>query len=122
MHVHIKISDRGWVLERMAQELANRLSHVTFDTELRTGADIQYYLTYSAFSQRVSPIALAYLTQHENDEAARKKLFEDSKAVDHCVCQSEVARDALALNGTSALTVIPPDVELDRFTPRVRIG
>jgi glycosyltransferase involved in cell wall biosynthesis len=122
MNVHIKISDRGWILERMAQELAKRLSYVTFDTDPNGDADIQYYLTYSAHSGKVSPIELAYFTHVESDAAANQKFFDVAKSVDHCVCQSEVARDALSSKGTAALTIIPPGVDLDRFTPLVRVG
>jgi glycosyltransferase involved in cell wall biosynthesis len=122
MHVHVKVADRGWILERMGHELASRLDYITVGIDANKDADIQYYITYSARVQRVSPIELAYFTHLEQDQGAERRFFEVAEAVDLCICQSDPARAALSARNISNLTTIPPGVNLERFQPLVRIG
>lgn len=44
--VHIALSDRGWILEKLAAKISDSLSYVKYDEGTDSGADIQYYMTY----------------------------------------------------------------------------
>lgn len=122
--VHIKIADRGWILEKCAQEIARRCGNVTHGTDADPSADLQYYINYSARSRRVSPTEVAFFTHSEMDESARRRYFEAAAEVDHCVCMSERYARELVDAGIPAqkVTTIAPGVDLDEFQPKVRIG
>ena len=76
--VHIVLSDRGWVVERLAAELSGRLSYVSYGLETDAGASIQYYIDYECRRGRVSPIEVGLFPDHEpNGEAAARFLSVD---------------------------------------------
>lgn len=122
--IHIKIADRGWILEKCAQEIASRASNVTYGTEVDAAADLQYYVSYSARTRRVSPIEVAFFTHSEYDPNARRRYFETANDVEHCVCMSARYADEMIEFGIPAdkVTTIAPGVDLDDFRPKVRIG
>jgi len=122
--IHIKIADRGWILEKCAGEIAERVSSVTYGTHADASADLQYYINYSARSQRVSPVEVAFFTHSEHDEIARQRYFDCAKEVDHCVCMSDRYARELVEAGIppDKVTVIAPGVDLEEFRPKVRIG
>ncbi|MHB1417775.1 MAG: methyltransferase domain-containing protein, partial [Chloroflexota bacterium] len=47
--VHIVTADGGWILERCAREIADRLDNVTVSSEPEPSADVNYYANYSAY-------------------------------------------------------------------------
>ena len=57
--VHIKVSDKGWILEKLASEITSRLNYVSYGLDEDVNAEIQYYMTYGCRKERVSPIELA---------------------------------------------------------------
>ncbi len=120
--IHIKIADRGWILEKLAGEIAAQSNRVSFGPDPDPAADIQYYMNYSARRQRVSPVEIAFFTHSEHDETARRRYFEIAGDVDHSVCMSKRYADELAEAGVSNVTTITPGVDLDAFKPKVRIG
>lgn len=121
-HVHIKIADRGWILEKCASEIAKRSDRVSFGSQADPRADIQYYVNYSARSRRVSPIEIGFFTHSEREDAARRRYFAAAHEVDHSVCMSRRYADELAAAGVKNVTTISPGVDLDEFSPKVRIG
>jgi glycosyltransferase involved in cell wall biosynthesis len=122
--VHIKIADRGWILEKCAKEIAERSAGITYGTDPDPSAHAQYYINYSARSRRVSPIEVAFFTHSERDEAARRRYFDTAAEVDHCVCMSAKYANELIEHGIpeEKVTIIAPGVDLDVFQPKVRIG
>lgn len=122
--IHIKIADRGWILEKCAREIANRDAAITFGTEPDPSADVQYYINYSSYSRRVSPVEIAFFTHSEKDENARRRYFDVAESVDHCVCMSERYARELIESGIpeDKVSIISPGVDLDLFRPKVRIG
>src|SRR5262245_36684694 len=121
--VHIKIADRGWILEKCAREIADRAPNVTYGTDA-AGAELQYYINYSARKGRVSAVEVAFFTHSENDPEARKRYFDCANEVDHCVCMSAKYAQELIDSGISAdkVTTIAPGVDLDEFRPKIRVG
>jgi glycosyltransferase involved in cell wall biosynthesis len=120
--VNIVTSDRGWVLEKLAGELAARLPYVAFGEGPDRDAAIQYYMTYSARRRRLSPVELAYFAHLEPDPPTRENFFATARAVEHCVCHSQPYEAMLRAAGVAKVTTIPPGVDLDAFRPRLRIG
>ena len=90
LSVHIKSSDPGWILERMTQALAQRLSYVTTSNRTNPRAAIQYYLNYTEYLGRVSPIELASFT-HVDDALPdmKERYFQVAREVDAAVCMAE---------------------------------
>lgn len=119
--VHVVISDRGWILERLAEELKRRLPYVSYDTTANPDAVIQYYMTYGTYKGRVSPHEIGLFTHLEQHEAVAKKFFDVASRVDLCVAMSR-ATEALLVGRASRTTVISPGVDLERFSPKLRIG
>lgn len=119
---HIVIADRGWILEKLASEIADRSNHVSFGTEPDPYADLQYYINYSCRRRRVGPVELAFFTHSERDENARKRFFDIAHEVEHAVCMSQRYSDELHDAGVANISTITPGVDLEAYQPKVRIG
>lgn len=122
--VHIKIADRGWILEKCAREIAERGAGISYGTEADPAADLQYYINYSARSRRVSSAEVAFFTHSENDPNARRRYFDAAKDVEHCVCMSDRYARELIESGIAPekVTTIAPGVDLEQFRPKIRVG
>lgn len=121
--VSIVLADEGWILERCARELERRLPYVSIGREPRRDCVVTYYVNYSAFRHRASPIQAAFFTHVETRvPAAARRFFEVARAMDASVAMSRRYADELRGAGASDVRVITPGVDLDRFTPAVRIG
>lgn len=121
-HVNIVTSDRGWILERLAREIAGRLPYVTFGEGPDPDAAIQYYITYSCRRRRLSPIEIAYFAHLEPEGEAREKFFAVAREVEHCVCHARLYEAMLREAGVAEVSTIPPGVDLETFRPKLRIG
>ena len=121
-HTHITIADRGWILEKLANEIAVRSNLVSVSTVPDPSADLQYYINYSCRRRRVGPVEIAFFTHSERDEAARKRYFDIAADVEHSVCMSKRYADELGEAGIKDVTTITPGVDLETFEPKVRIG
>ena len=120
--VNIVTSDRGWILEKLASELTQRLPYVRHRDAVDPSASIQYYITYSCRRQRVSPIELAYFAHLEKNEETAAEFFAAARDVDYCVCHSRMYEDVIRDKGIENVISISPGVDLDQFVPRVKIG
>ena len=123
LQVHIVLSDRGWILERLAQEIANRYEYVTYSTEINTSVPILYYMTYGTWKQRrIAPVEIGYFAHLEPVGEARDKFFNVASNVDHCICHSQLYENLLREHGVNEVTTVAPGVDIDRFSPEVKIG
>lgn len=123
LSVHIKSSDPGWILERMTQALAQRLPYVTTSNRTNPSAAIQYYLNYTEHLGRVSPIELASFTHvDELMPEMKARYFQVAREVDVAVCMAERYAAELRALGLREVHVIRPGVDLERFTPRLKVG
>jgi glycosyltransferase involved in cell wall biosynthesis len=120
--IHIKVSDTGWILEKLAREITSRLPYVTYDTAANSDAAIQYYMTYGCRQERISPIEIALFTHKEQVPSAAEKFEKVASEVDYCVAQSLATAAILTAQEIEKVTTISPGVDLDRFAPMVRIG
>lgn len=121
LRVHVVLSDKGWILERCARELAERLNYVTYSLDTDDRSAVQYYLNYSAYDRRISPVEMAFFTHIEEDPAATERFFAVAGAVQQRIVMADRYARALADKGLSS-TVIRPGVDTQTFRPKVRIG
>lgn len=122
-YVNIVISDHGWILERLASEIAQRYpDYIIYDDNADPGALINYYITYSARRQKVSPIEVGLFTHIENVPATRKLFFDTARNMTHCVCMSDIYTQTMHDNGIHNVSTINPGVDLENFTPKLQIG
>ena len=120
--VHIKIADQGWILEKCAREIADRANNITYGLDVNPSADIQYYVNYSCYRERVSPTEVGYFTHIEPFKEAKQRFFDVAREVDFCVSHAKRYANALRDEGIENVVDIPPGVNLDEFKPIVKIG
>ncbi|MBP0446992.1 glycosyltransferase [Roseomonas sp. SSH11] len=120
--VNIVTSDRGWILEKLASEISSRLSYVTFGNGPDPAASIQYYVTFSSRSKRLSPVEVGYFAHLEPEGEARERFFDTARAVEHCICHARLYEGVLRDAGIGQVTTISPGVDLETFSPKLRIG
>lgn len=121
-HVHIVLSDRGWIIEECARQLAERLPYVSLGIDPDPAATIQYYMTYSARRQRVSAVEVALFTHREDDPNAAQLFNDTAVEVDHAIAMSRATEELIKRLGVEHRTCISPGVDLDRFRPRIKIA
>ncbi|MFM9859736.1 glycosyltransferase [Pseudoxanthobacter sp. M-2] len=119
--VHITLSDRGWILERLGKEIVARVSGISIDDEPDPSAPIQYYITYGCRLGRVSPCEIALFTHLEGDPVTKERFFQVAKNVDAAVAMSSATGEILRAAKIES-HVIKPGVDLDVFRPRLKIG
>ena len=120
--ININLVDRGWILERMGRELAQRLDYVSMGDGPDGSVPVNYHINYHAF-KRKSGIDIALFTHIEENVPVVKDLFFDvARNVDYCVCMSRKYELILRNAGIQRVTTIMPGVELDCFQPILRIG
>jgi len=122
IHVNIVTSDRGWILERLANEITSRLPYVSLGQAVDRSADINYYVTYSTWKAPSGGLDVAFFAHHEPVSGASEHFFTVARHVDHCVTMSAPYEALLRENGISAVTTISPGVDQQRFVPKVKIG
>ena len=121
-HVHVALSDRGWIIEECARQLSERLPYVSVGSEPDPAAAIQYYMTYSARRGRVSPVELALFTHREDEPNAARLFNQTASDVDHAVAMSRATEELIKGLGVERRSCISPGVDLDQFRPRLKIG
>ncbi len=121
-YVNIVLSDKGWILERLAKEISKRLPYCKYGLDVDPLADIQYYVTYSTWKTRVSKVEVGYFAHLEVDKITRQKFFDVAQAVDYSICHSRLYENVLREHGVVDVTTISPGVDLDELRPVTKIG
>ncbi len=120
--VNIVLSDEGWILHTLARHLADNIPGVTYALDVNPSADIQYYMTYGTWRYRVSTREIGYFAHIEQDKETQARFYTVADAMDWAVCHSRPYETILREHGLANITTIPPGVDLERFTPRLKIG
>ena len=118
----------GWILERMALELLQRIPGtrgVDFRTPglfepggvLDTGDQkVNYFINYAVMARTTAKFDSAWFTHPEPDG----QFHQTARAVDLAICNCDIYRDELRALGVAAETVLPG---VDQsFTPKLRLG
>jgi glycosyltransferase involved in cell wall biosynthesis len=79
-------------------------------------------MTYSTWKSRISKIEIGYFAHVEQDPKTRQKFFDVAKQVDFCICHSKPYENLLRENGIQDVRSVPPGVDLETFTPKIKIG
>lgn len=122
LSVHIVLSDEGWILERLAREIADRLPYVSYSLVPDPSAAIQYYVTYGCRKTRVSPIEMALFTHREEDAEAGARFDAAARDVDHAVSMSSGTAKLVKALGVTQHSCIMPGVDLDIFHPKLKVA
>ncbi len=122
--VYIKITDRNWIIERLAAELSQRLGYVEYGTrDPLKEPTICYYMTYSALRGRpAGRSSMAFFTHLEEEPAARQLFLDTARKVDHCVCMSRPYHKFLNESGVSDVSTIIPGIDFDQYQAMLRVG
>ena len=124
--VEIVAPQDNWILQRIGDELAERLSYCRVVEQPSGKTPIGYYVNYAISpDQRVYEKELAWFTHlEEEDESRVSKFFAIASKIDVAISQSELYSRVLRERISELrIEVIPPGVDLDRFHLRpIRIG
>ena len=120
--VYIKICDSGWIIEKMAKTLADQIPHVLYGLEENENADLVYHIPYLTYQGSSNVRRIGYFTHMEQDDVRRRNFLSAAAAFEHRVCQSNKTADILISNGFDKISIISPGVDLQAFTPELRIG
>ncbi len=113
--------DDGWVLERLARRLVERISgaeFVAWEPQLRTETRIVYYVNYALFHRPSGRIDVAFFTHLDE----RQGFLERARAVDCCVCMAKTYADWLTERGVANVVHIPMGFDAEHYRPRLVLG
>ena len=121
-NVHIKICDKGWIIEKMAAELVKGNPGITYGLEENPNAELTYYLPYLTFCKRISRYSLGFFTHLEEADERREKFFAVAREMDHCVAQSIRYARRIEKDTQRTVSIISPGVDHDKFSPVLKLG
>lgn len=128
MSVSIVLSDRSWILEKLAVPLSESLSYVNCidPSEMKNcKSDVFYYFTYGCYEGRKSPTQMAFFTHDEiapKFDAAKKKFYDTASEMDLCICMSSLYQDKIMHSSKTKVTIIPPFVDKNYIHTRLSVG
>ena len=120
--VYALLSDRGWILERLAQEISKVYPNFSYGTEQPSDVDIVYYMTYSSRKQPFDGVEIGYFTHIEEGLPAEKIFYDVAESMDACVTQACLYKSVLNQRGIENVHTIPCGIDHNEFTPRLQIG
>ncbi|WP_447941478.1 glycosyltransferase [Brevundimonas mediterranea] len=83
---------------------------------------IQYYITYGARRERISPIELALFTHLEDDPATAERFQRCAEEVEGVVAMSRATAEILERMAIRDISTINPGVDLDLFEPKIKVA
>lgn len=116
------ISDRGWILERLARAIADEYPDFRYGTVIEGQPDIVYYITYSARKKPYDGLEIGYFSHIEEGLPAEAQFYKIATEVNHCVTQAHRYEDALRIKGARNIVTIPPGIDHDLLRPRLQVG
>ena len=121
--------DRGWILEKIATEIARHASskpdryRVAVTTHPSGHAELTLFLPESAWRDDLrDTIRVTYLAHKEDHPAAAALFAEVARKSDYCITSSSKYAEVLRADGAREVFTIPLGVDTDVFVPKVRIG
>ena len=127
--IEIVPADRGWILEKIAAEIAGAAAAVPDRYRVRVtthpggSADLVFFLPESAWRDDLQETIRVTYFAHKEDHPGAAALFEEvARKSDYCVTSSSKYAEALRDDGAREVFIIPLGVDSDIFVPKVRIG
>jgi len=112
----------GWIMHRMAEEIAKRLPNTVINADY-PDANVHYYINYGYFNTKpVNGIVVANFTHYDPDKL-NDKWESVAQAVDHCVAISNHTKSSVKEFNIpdEKITVIPTGADKG-FKPKLTIG
>ncbi len=123
MKVNIITHQDGWILDKFAKELQNRLPYVVLNKKNFNSYDINYYVNYCLFKGKSSKIDIAWFTHvEENIPSLKKKFFDVANQVDYCVCHAKKYADILIRSGIKNVKQIVPGIDTKLYSSKLILG
>jgi hypothetical protein len=127
--IEIVPADRGWILEKIASEIAREAAarnddfRVSVTSHPSGRSDLTYFLPESAWRDELrDTIRVTYLA-HKEEHPGASVLFEEvARKSDCCITSSSKYAEILRADGAREVFTIPLGVDTQRFVPRIRIG
>lgn len=116
------LGDRGWIIEKLAADIAAVDPRFEFDLRLTGRPDLVYYMTYAARKKPFEGLEVGYFTHIEEGLPAEQRFYDIAQEVDFCVTQAQLYEDILTGKGVRNIQTIPPGINHDEFFPRLRVG
>lgn len=112
----------GWIMHRMAQEIAKKIPNTVINDDYPE-ANIHYYINYGYFNKRPAKGVVVANFTHYDPEKLNDKWESVAHEVDHCVAISNhTASYVTKFNiPSSKITVIPTGAD-KRFKPKMTLG
>ncbi|MFT7641176.1 MAG: glycosyltransferase involved in cell wall biosynthesis/predicted SAM-dependent methyltransferase [Pirellulaceae bacterium] len=124
-NIELIIADRGWILEKIAEEIQKQCYanwNVRIATEPSDWADLHYFIPYSKFpAEKLGP-SICFFTHREDVEPARSNFLLQAQRSDYCVTLSGKYERLLRANGIENVRTIESGVDLEAFDIRLQIG
>jgi len=112
----------GWIMHRMAEEIANRLPNTVINADY-PDANIHYYINYGYFNKKPEKgIVVANFTHYDPDKL-NDKWESTAHEVDHCIAISNHTKSSVKDFNIpdEKITVIPTGADAS-FKPKLTIG
>jgi glycosyltransferase involved in cell wall biosynthesis len=122
MKIRIVTEKEGWILHRMAREIAARLRNVRINEDW-PDADIHYYINYGYYHRRMPHgLIVANFTHYDPDNLG-DKFVGAAREADHCIAISEQTAEILRGFGVpeEKLSVVLIGAD-ERFRPALTLG
>lgn len=117
--VEILTPNDGWILQRMANKIADRLPDVQVVSELSGHADVVYFMHYHMFRQQDKPCCAWFTHLEPEPHFLHRRWFEVAEKVNLCIASCERYMRWLPRDKSR---VILPGVD-ERYKPRkLRVG
>lgn len=120
--VKIILIDKGWILEKFANELADRIDYISIGKRPSSNC-INYYINHGCFRQKSSGTDIAFFTHMEEKiPRLKNRFFEVAAKADHCISMSKKYQEIIRESGVNNVTYIPLGVDLEKYKPKLIIG
>ena len=96
----------GWILEKLARQLARKLPYSKFQPwkPVRpTEGQIIYYVNYALYEESTGGIDVGFFTHFDRD----RQFLERARQMQHCVSMSQLYATELCRQGIDAVTHVP---------------
>lgn len=125
LRVELVVADRGWILERIADEIkaqCPREWEVRITDQGSEWADLRYSIPYSKQSEVGDALKVCYFTHQEEIEPAKSNFIEQARLADFCVAPSKKYTELLKSHGITEIETITTGVDLNKFDVKLRVG